>query len=247
MPKFLEHTPPNIAFFLGLLLGVAVASTVGFFMVVKNFQGEGGALAKVAGTSDTAPDTTLQGTPKTGPVTVSPVTEDDHIRGDKNASITLVEYSDLQCPYCQRFHETAQQLITEYAGKVRWVYRHWPLASHPEGRPAAIASECFAQQKGESGFWQFVDTLFTNQDTLGASLYTETATKLGANKSAFEKCVAGKETEPRVEKNYQLGITDGVEGTPGNFIIAPDGTVTDIQGAQPYEALKPFIDSLLGV
>ncbi|OGY74357.1 MAG: hypothetical protein A3H59_02030 [Candidatus Jacksonbacteria bacterium RIFCSPLOWO2_02_FULL_43_9] len=248
MPKFLEHTPPNIAFFLGLLLGVAVASTVGFFVVVKNFQGVGGSGSKVAGTSDTAIGDTTQGPEDTGPVTVSPVTNDDHIRGEKNAPVTLVEYSDYQCPFCQSFHETAKQLVETFPGKFRWVFRHFPLTSiHPEARSAAIAAECVAKIGGNDAFWKFSDALFVDQSQLGGDFYADLAQKQGISASKFKKCTDDKETEDIVDNDYQKGISDNVQGTPGNFLIAPDGTVSDIPGAQPFEVVKPIIEQLLGI
>lgn len=92
------------------------------------------------------------------------ITEKDHIKGNANAKITLVEFSDFQCPFCRRFHPTAQQALDAYQGNVRWVYKHFPLDSiHPEARPAAEASECVAEQKGSEGFWQFADILFELQ------------------------------------------------------------------------------------
>ncbi|MEK7510134.1 MAG: thioredoxin domain-containing protein [Patescibacteria group bacterium] len=95
------------------------------------------------------------------------VTENDHIRGSFNAPVTLVEFSDFQCPFCARFHPTVQQALQEYGDKVRWVYKHFPLDQiHPQATPAAEASECIAEQKGNEGFWEFADAVFENQDRL---------------------------------------------------------------------------------
>lgn len=247
MTKFLEHTPSNVAFFLGLLLGLALSSTIGFFAVVKNFNDKGGSLAQVAGTSDTAQNDTGQGSENTGPVTVSPVTDVDHIRGAKDAPITLVEYSDYQCPFCQNFHATAKQLVDAFPGQFRWVFRQFPLTSiHPEARPAALAAECVAQVGGNDAFWKYSDALFVNQDKLGSDFYAQLASEQGINASKFKKCVENKETEKKVDNDYQTGISSNVQGTPGNFLIAPDGAVTEIPGAQPFEVVKPIIEQLLG-
>lgn len=92
------------------------------------------------------------------------ITEKDHIRGNPNARITLVEYSDLQCPFCKRFHPTVQQALEEYGGQIRWVYKHYPIDQiHPQARPAGEAAECIGEQKGNEGFWQFVDAVFALQ------------------------------------------------------------------------------------
>ena len=94
------------------------------------------------------------------------VTEKDHIRGNLNAQITLVEFSDFQCPFCRQFHSTVQQALSEYGDQVRWVYKHFPLDQiHPQARPAAEASECIAEQKGSEGFWQFTDAVFKFQES----------------------------------------------------------------------------------
>lgn len=89
------------------------------------------------------------------------VTEKDHVKGNPNAKVTLVEFSDFQCPFCKRFHPTVQQALSEYGDQIRLVYKHFPLDSiHPQARPAAEASECIAEQKGSEGFWQFADAVF---------------------------------------------------------------------------------------
>lgn len=89
------------------------------------------------------------------------ITAEDHVRGNPNASVKLIEYSDYECPYCKSFHPTAQRLMTEYEGQIAWVYRHFPLDRiHPNARPAAIASECIADLAGEDAFWEFTDMVF---------------------------------------------------------------------------------------
>lgn len=94
------------------------------------------------------------------------VAEEDHIRGNPNAPITLVEFSDFECPFCRRFHPTVQQAMAEYGDQIRWVYKHFPLDQiHPQARPAAEASECIAEQKGDEGFWQFTDAIFKIQES----------------------------------------------------------------------------------
>ncbi|MCA9352833.1 DsbA family protein [Patescibacteria group bacterium] len=98
---------------------------------------------------------------------VSPFNPDnDHYRGSTTPSITIIEYSDLQCPFCARVHPTFQQILNENEN-VTWVYRQLPLTSlHPQALPAAIASECVAREEGNDAFWQFADTVFENQDQL---------------------------------------------------------------------------------
>lgn len=92
---------------------------------------------------------------------VRSVNEGDHLRGDPKATVKIVEFSDLECPFCKNFHFTMQQIMSEYPGKVSWAYRHFPLDSlHPKARKEAEASECAAELGGNDGFWSYVDKLF---------------------------------------------------------------------------------------
>lgn len=92
---------------------------------------------------------------------IKPITSSDHIFGNPAAPLKIVEFSDLECPFCQKFHPTLKQLVNDYNGEVAWVYRHFPLESiHPSARPAAEASECVASLGGNDAFWQYLDLLF---------------------------------------------------------------------------------------
>lgn len=165
----------------------------------------------------------------------------DHIRGDSSAPVTIVEYSDFQCPFCSRFHPTVQQILADYPDQVRWVYKHFPLDQiHPQARPAAEASECVFEQKGNDGFWQFADGLFENQSRLGESLYKELAGDLSLNTDQFNDCVSSRKYKDKVEADYQEGIKAGVRGTPGSFVNGES-----IPGAVPYSTLKAAIDQAL--
>ncbi len=161
----------------------------------------------------------------------------DHIKGNPEASITIVEFSDFECPYCVRFSQTMNQIIREYPSDVRWAYRHFPLSSHLEARPAAEASECAAEQ---NKFWEFHDGLFENQEGLGNILYFELAKNLELDVEQFQYCFSSRKYKDKVESDYQAGIQNGVKGTPGNFING-----TPLGGALPYERLKKMVDLLL--
>ncbi len=166
------------------------------------------------------------------------ITEKDHVRGNFQAPVTIIEFSDFQCPFCQRFHPTVQQILDDYPNQVRWVYKHFPLDSiHSEARPSAEASECAAEQ---GKFWEFTDALFENQSRLGSNLYEELASQIGLNSSQFESCISSRKYKDKVEADYQEGIAAGVRGTPGGFI---NGRV--IPGAVPYESLKAFVEQAL--
>lgn len=187
-----------------------------------------------------APPPSGDGTGSAGKVELN-VGSDDHIRGNPSAPVTIVEFSDLQCPFCQRFHPTLQQALAEYGDQVRWVYKHFPLdAIHPNARPAAEASECVAEQKGNDGFWQFVDGVFENQSRIGPDLYRELAQNIGLNMGQFDDCVSSRKYQQKVEDQYQQGVAAGVRGTPGSFV---NGEA--VSGAVPYDTLKAAIDKAL--
>ena len=176
---------------------------------------------------------------------VPPVTDKDHIRGNKNAKVLLIEYSDLQCPYCEKFHPTAQQVLSEYGDDVAWIWRHFPLDQiHPKARPAAIASECVADLAGNDGFWKFVDEVFKDQTTALDDL-EGIAAKVGVNAAAFKKCVDAGDVAKIVDEQYQKGAAAGITGTPGNFIVNKNGQAWLIPGALPFESLKTTIDEAL--
>lgn len=166
------------------------------------------------------------------------VGENDHILGDPEAKVTIVEFSDFQCPFCKRFHPTLKQALKEYEGKVRWIYKHFPLRSiHPQAQSAAEASEC----AGEQGkFWEFADKLFENQERLGEDLYTELAQDLGLDLTNFNQCLSSRKYKDDVESDYQEGIKAGVRGTPGSFVNGKP-----VFGAVPYSVLKAEIENAL--
>lgn len=165
------------------------------------------------------------------------VEDTDHIRGDKNAPITIVEYSDFQCPYCVQFHDTMKKVMQEYEGKVRWVYKHFPLKSHAYSNKAAQASECAAEQ---NKFWEYNDALFKNQADINDEIFTRLAIDLGLNTNNFNECLNSEKYKDEVDADYKEGQSYGVSRTPGNFINS-----RKLRGAMPYEMLKSEIDKLL--
>ena len=185
--------------------------------------------------------TTSGGSGAAPPTSEITITADDHIRGNIDAPITIVEYSDFQCPFCQRFHPTVLRALAEYPNDVRWVYRHFPLRNiHAQAQPAAEASECVAEQKGDEGFWAFGDAMFENQGRLGTEFYREVAGELGVNLAQFDSCVSSNKYKDKVDADYNLGIQLGITGTPGSFVNG-----VPVLGAIPYEQLQSIIESQL--
>ncbi len=221
-----------------VIAGLVVAGAIFLTASIKTGPGE-----QTAGTSPSA-DSGSQAQPsqpKEGAEAKFTITEEDHIRGNLEAPVTIVEFSDFQCPFCSRFHPTVQQVLEDYPDQVRWVYKHFPLDSiHSQARPAAEASECVFEQKGNEGFWQFADALFENQSRLGEDFYKELAQNLGVNINEFESCVSSRKYKDHVEADYQEGIKAGVRGTPGSFVNGES-----VSGAVPYETLKSAVERAL--
>jgi len=233
-----DSASPRLTFMLGLILGLAVLSLLGFFVLLGVFL-KGGTLTDRVAKADTQ---VVVNDPAARPEPSQPVqlvvSDGDHIRGNKNAPITIVEFSDFECPFCGRFHPTMQQVMQEYGDKVRWVYKHFPLDSiHPNARPAAEASECAAEQ---NKFWEFADKLFLNQQSLSTDFYTATARELGLDVNKFSSCVSTRKYQSVVDKGMQEGLSAGVNGTPSNFING-----IPVSGAVPFQDLKQVIDSQL--
>lgn len=186
----------------------------------------------------------------TGTVNAKPVSSDDHILGNPNAEIIIVEYSDLECPYCKQFHETMHRVIDEYGkdGKVAWVYRHFPLAQlHSKAAKEAEATECATELGGNTKFWEYTDRLFEitpSNNGLDLNLLPQIAEDVGLNRSDFEKCLDSGKYEEAIEDAVQEAFDAGGRGTPHNIMIVGDEQI-EIPGAQPFTAIKAAIEAAL--
>ena len=158
-------------------------------------------------------------------------------QGPASAPIELIEFSDFQCPYCQRAHPTVKQVLDAYGGRIRLVYRNYPLPNHPNARPAAEAAQC-ANEQGK--FWQYHDRLFTNPSKLSDADLKQSAAELGLDASRFNACVDSHKYKAVVDADIKDGTAAGVSGTPAFFI---NGRA--LSGAQPFEAFKRIIDEEL--
>lgn len=169
-----------------------------------------------------------------------PDADDDPVLGDEDAPVTIIEFSDFQCPFCKRFYdETFDRIKEEYVrtGKVKIVYRDFPLDFNPDAQKAAEAGEC-ADDQGQ--FWAMHDMIFDNQENIKVDDLKGYAEDLGLDTEEFNDCLdSGKHTE-EVKADLNDGATGGVSGTPAFFI---DGEL--ISGAQPFEVFKAVIDAAL--
>jgi len=179
-------------------------------------------------------------------VAVAPVTDNDHVRGTANAKVTLIEYCDLDGPFCQRFHPVMKQVMDEYGNDVAWAFRHFPLHSiHPNAVIKAKASECAAELGGNEGFWNFIDALYESETVVTADELTSIAGDIGLSESDFQECVDSEKYNAKIQTQLKSGQQAGVMGTPGTFIISDSGDQEYIPGALPYTSVKQLIDSLL--
>lgn len=248
LPKPLPVTTTRLLVALLILASFAIGV---LWTKVQYLEGRGGSVAgtKTATTNPTAPSDGGQPPPTRQAGQIRPVTDQDHIRGDRKAKVSLVEYSDLECPFCKRFHPTMQQALKEYAGKVRWVYRHFPLDQiHPKADKEAEATECAGELGGEDSFWRMADKIFeVTPSNNGLSLddLPNLALQIGLDKNRFKACLDGGKFASRVEEDYQDGIKGGISGTPGTIIIDAKGGTTLIPGALPYENIKQAIEKAL--
>jgi len=184
-----------------------------------------------------------QGLPNTqGIEGVREVTEDDHVKGNPDAQITIIEYSDFECPFCGRFHPTLARVIEENKD-VRWVYRHFPLTSiHSRAQRAAVASECVANLGGNDSFWSFADTLFENQRQLGDELYSSEVARLGLNEGEFQTCLSDKDVAGEVTADNNEAVQSGGRGTPFSILITKSGEMVSFSGALPYEQVTALVE-----
>lgn len=156
-----------------------------------------------------------------------------------NAKVTIVEYSDFQCPYCARVVPTVKKIEETYGEDVEVLFKHFPLAFHSYAKKAAEASEC-ARDQGK--FWEYHDKLFENQNKLDEKSLKKYAEELGLDTNGFNKCLDSGSKTAKVETDFEEGKSLGVTGTPSFFINGQK-----VVGAQPYEKFAEIIDVMIEV
>lgn len=233
--SFIDGMTPRQSLFMGISWGIAIICVVGFLILLI------GKMPAKIGSDDVVNDNKniQKEDVKSGDISkISPVTDKDHIRGDKDAKVTLIEYSDFQCSYCSKLEPTLVKILADYSGKVRLVYRHYPLNGiHPDAQKAAEAGECAADQ---GKFWEMHDKMFANQSTLGINDLKSYAKDLGLDQVRFDSCLDTGDYASKVNQQMTEAETAGLTGTPGTFI-----NDRFINGAYPYETFKSIIDELI--
>ena len=160
-----------------------------------------------------------------------------------NGPILLIEYSDYECPFCKRFHPTAQQLVDE--GEITWIYRHLPLPSHRTASTGSIIGECIKENKGVSAFWQYTDSIFLEPRGT-VELYGTLARSIGLTQEEVDACLANGSKATEIVKSHLADARlYGINGTPGAFVVnTRTGDFQRIPGALPLESVRKLIDTI---
>lgn len=235
--------PIQLLMVLGLIVGAFYVGT----LKTKVDMLQSGTGAQVAQGGAVQPEQPAQ--PTTADNVPKP-TKDDWVKGDRNATIALIEYSDLECPFCKQFHPTAQKLIEEYEGKVMWVYRHYPLAFHANAQKEAEAAECVGSLGGNDAFWKFIDIIYERTTATGTGIALTQlgpiAKEVGVDQTKFQTCLDSGSMADKVQEQMDGGTAAGINGTPGNVLLnTKTGKTRLIPGAVPLEQLKTEVDALL--
>ncbi len=236
-----KQTSPNYIPVAIVVAGAIIAAAIFF---------GGQSRAPVAvGTGNNQPAVAQQQQPVGSTDAVRPVDAFDHIKGDPNAPIKIVEYSDFECPFCKRFHDTMNTVTDKYgdSGEVAWVFRQFPLDQlHPvKAKAVAVASECAAELGGNDAFWKFTDGYFdvtlTNNRTNIETVIPQLVREIGLDETAFQTCFESGKYDSHIEADIANAVETGGRGTPWSVMIGSDGTTYPINGAQPIAAVEQLI------
>ena len=230
------------SFLFGLTTGIAIVSLLGFLAtIITSSLKVGQNQAEPSRAVDINDNTNNNVIANDEPTKLAKIDfeikETDHIRGDKNAAITIMEYSDFQCSYCAKFNTTLNKALEEYKGKIKVVYRHFPLDFHPFAEIAAKASECANDQ---NKFWEYADEIYKNQASFSDDYFKKAAKDIKLDANKFNTCLTSGKYKDKVAADLEEGANYGVTGTPGSFLNGEE-----LGGAVPYEQLKAEIEKLL--
>lgn len=236
IPPLEEKKRPLILhwWFLALIFFIVLIAASFAFLVYENVKGiRNGDISTDAGITRDPNATT------NAPEFVDVTTPDDPAIGPVDARITIVEFSDFQCPYCREAFPIIRELLSIYAGQIRYQYRDFPVSdAHPDAARAALAGECVAEQD-ETKFWAFHDQLFIRAEDLSRDALIGYAQQVGADVNAFTTCLDEERFAQEVVEDYRAGIEAGVPGTPTFFVNG-----YRVPGVVPLDVWKEVIDSV---
>jgi protein-disulfide isomerase len=172
-----------------------------------------------------------------------PLSETDFVYGDKGAKVTIVEFSDYECPFCARLHPTLKELVDERPEDVNWVYRDFPV--HKEAWNTSYAATCVGKIAGNDAFWEYSNIMFANQRKLDQKFYEESAQQFGISATDLQACVDLDETKQIVADHFAEAQRSGGRGTPHSVVITASGQTIPASGALPFDTLNDIIDQAL--
>ncbi len=232
----LRQMPPQLAFWAGVITAAAALFAVGFvILLVLMVKGvDLGAVTTKGSTTTNSARTNTNAVAKATSIDMDTLS---HIRG--SGDVTVVEFSDLECPYCKKFHATMLQVAEKYDGKVRWAYKHFPLKIHSKAPREAEATECASEQ---GKFWEYIDKIFertpSNNKLEDSELYT-IADELGLDRTKFDECLASEKYASLVTTDANQAQALGATGTPFVQVVDNNGKViANIPGALPITAAE---------
>lgn len=246
----IDSMPSSSAFKLGIFIGVASVCIIGFIvLLLGKFDVKGLANNNNNNNNNNIVNNQGNGANNNGnqpaaEITINPLTKDDWVFGSDKAKISIIEFSDADCPFCQQFHDTMKQIMKDYNGKVKWGYRHFPLTSlHPEAEKKAEAIECVGEQGGNDKVWAFMDKLYVSNKPTVAQL-GDVVKSLGLDSNKFNDCLNSGKYANKVSDHAGQAQAAGAQGTPYSVVLMGDQKIA-INGAYPLAEVKKILDSLL--
>jgi protein-disulfide isomerase len=204
---------------------------------------------------NSAPEIKLAGidsaTTTASQIIVKPITATDHILGNPDAPVKIIEFSDPECPFCKKFYITMHQIIDHYGktGQVAWVYREFPIPSlHKRATKEVEAMECANALGGNDKFWEYTDQIFNrtgSNDTLNPAQLPIIANDIGLNLNSFNACLSADKYAGLITSESLDAVSAGAPGTPFSILLGPNGEKISFAGAQSYDVLKSLIDEAL--
>ena len=224
------------------LVGASVVQIVLLAVIAFQLSGVNGGGSAIQGAAVGLPSVAAPSAPAPSAPTIDmkALVDDDAVQGKESAPVTIVEFSDYECPFCARFYsDTELQIREQYVktGKVKFVYRDFPLSFHQNAQKAAEAAECAGEQEK---YWEMHDALFEKGVQGGVSSFKQYARDVGLKTADFDKCLDSGQMAGEIRKDMSDGQRVGVQGTPAFYVNGQE-----ISGAQPFGAFQQIIDAAL--
>ena len=255
---FSEFVNANFSLIILLVMAFVIGFFSGSLWTENRMLRNGSGLANLAAENEAAAEAAAAEAAKKKLEQVPVFDPDkDLYRGNKDAKVVMIEYSDFECPFCNRFHPTMLEVMEKYGDEVAWVYRHFPLSFHPNAAPLAEASECVAAYGGLEAFWKFTDEVYekmadgsiygsdTTKKTVTVDMMVSLAQTAGANANQVRNCITSEEMSQKVIDSQTGGTKAGITGTPGTIIISEKGGFEIVPGALPFAQVEAMLKNHL--